>query len=98
MGRAAVKLSLWGAVVLCLAQASRAAAADTEVRDFSVHIDGKEGGQYRMTISRRDDGTVSMAAQASVQLKKLGLTVYRYTFAGTEIWKDGRDGRLLAMT
>jgi hypothetical protein len=93
-----IRVALGVAAVLSVGQASHGRAADTETRDFSVHIDGKESGLYRMTIERRDDGTVSMAAQASIQVKKLGITVYRYTYAGTEVWKDGKERRLLGMT
>ena len=93
-----MKSFLWMAVVLSLGPTSRAFAADTEVRDFTVHIDGRDCGQWRMTISRRDDGTVTMAGQASVVVRRLGIAMYRYTFAVTEVWQDGKDGKLLAMS
>jgi hypothetical protein len=84
--------------MLTMAGASRAVAADTEVREFSVHVDGKESGKYRMTINRRDYGTVSMSAEANVRVTRLGITMYRYTYKGTEVWQDAKDGRLLALT
>jgi len=83
--------------LLIVAQAPPAIAADTEVREFNITIDGSESGRYRMTIERKDDGTVSMAGQAAVVVKKLGITVYRYTYSGTELWKDGKEGRLLGL-
>jgi hypothetical protein len=84
-------------LLLALFSASRAAAAETEVREFAITVDNAPCGRYRMTIERRDDGTVSMAGQASVAVKKLGITVYRYTYSGTEVWQDRRDGRLLGL-
>jgi hypothetical protein len=86
------------AALLSTAGTSRAVAADTEVRDFSIQVDGKECGKYQMTIKRRDDGTVSMSGEAKVRITRFGITVYRYTYIGTEVWKDSKDGRLLALT
>ena len=85
------------AALLIVTQGSHAFAADTEVREFAITIDDKESGRYRMTIERRDDGTVSMAGQAVVVVKKLGFTVYKYTYSGTEVWKDGKEDRLLGL-
>jgi len=92
-----MKCCFWVAAVLSMVQTSRAVAADTEVREFNITIDGNEAGRYRMTINRRDDGTVSMAGQATAQVKKLGITVYRYTYSGTEVWKEGKEARLLGL-
>jgi Family of unknown function (DUF6134) len=69
---------------------SRAGAADIEVRDFTIQVDGKNAGEYHMTIHRQDDGTVSMAAQSDVQVKVLLVPVYNYTYRGLEVWKAGR--------
>jgi hypothetical protein len=73
-----------------MSQASPVVAADTEVRDFNIYIDSKERGQYRLTINRRDDGTVSVSGEANVRITKVLITLYRYTYNGTEVWKDGR--------
>ncbi|MBY0525419.1 MAG: hypothetical protein K2R98_18580 [Gemmataceae bacterium] len=73
---------------------SLASAADSETRDFTIKVDGKPAGEYHMTISRNDDGTVSMAGQADVRLSFLGgLKTYNYNYRGTEVWKDGRLAR-----
>jgi hypothetical protein len=69
--------------------ATHASAVETEVRDFGIEVDGKNSGQYVMTITRQDDGTLSMHADASLKVKAL-LYTYEYTFTGTEHWKDGR--------
>lgn len=75
---------------ILLSAAPRAAAADVEVREFATRIDGKAAGQYRMTITRQDDGSVSMAGQADIKVTKLGVTFYHYSYRGTETWKAGR--------
>jgi hypothetical protein len=80
-----------------MAGATRAAVTETEVRDFDISIDGRSWGNYRMTISRHDDGKISMTGSASVAVRKVLITVYRYTYSGTEWWQDGKDGRLLAL-
>jgi hypothetical protein len=77
-----------------LAGAPRAAAADTEVRDFNVVVDGSRAGDYHMTIRRQDDGTVTMTNASEVRVKLLGVSFYSYAYRGTEVWKDGRLQRL----
>ena len=94
-----------GTVMCCLAVAAvlssvpvaRAAVAETEVREFEITIDGSVRGSYRMTIHRHDDGTVSMTGQASVLVKKLGITLYRYNYSGTEWWQDGKESQLIGL-
>jgi hypothetical protein len=65
------------------------AAAESEVRDFSIDVDGASCGQYLMTITRQDDGTLSMKAEANLTVKAF-LVTYRYSYNGTEHWKGGR--------
>jgi hypothetical protein len=84
---------LVGAGVL-FAGSSRAAAADTEVRDFNVLVDGSRAGDYHLTLQRQDDGTVTMTLQSEVRVKVLGVSFYSYTYRGREVWKDGRLRRL----
>jgi hypothetical protein len=81
-------------VGLLTVSATRAAAVETEVRDFSIEVDGTGCGQYLMTITRQDDGTLSMQAQANLTIKAF-LGSYRYSYQGTEHW---RGGRLIQMT
>lgn len=75
------------ATVLLLAGAAR--SADVEVRDYQTYIDGRKAGDYHMTITGQDDGSVSMAAQANVNIRVL-LVRYTYDYRGTEVWKGGR--------
>jgi hypothetical protein len=83
-------LSLLGLVAVLLAPAP-ATAADIEVRDFVVWVDGKRGGEYHMTINRQDDGSVTMTGQADVLLSFFaGLKKYTYSYRGTEVWKDDK--------
>jgi len=78
---------------------AKAAGADAEVRDFVIAIDGKPAGEYHMTITRQDDGTVSMAAQADSVVRAFGgLYKYTYSYRGTETWKDGQLLRLDSST
>jgi len=68
-----------------------ATAADAEVRDFVIWVDGKRAGEYHMTIQRQDDGTATMTGQGDVRLSFLGgLKTYTYSYRGSETWKDGR--------
>jgi hypothetical protein len=69
-----------------------------EVREFSTRIDGKPAGNYRMTITCHEDGSVSMAVRAEIKVTKLGLTVYHYSYSGMEVWKDGYLQRLQSTT
>jgi hypothetical protein len=83
-------ISRW--VLVCLGPilfASIALAADTEVREFAVEVDGKASGQNVMTITVQDDGVESVRNVATVTFKHLFGT-YRYSFQGVEHWKGGR--------
>jgi hypothetical protein len=81
-----------GLVVLALA--AGAPAAETEVRQFKIFVDGKRAGQYTMTVEKRDDGTVKMTGKANVALKVF-LRQYAYSFDGREVWS--KDGRLVEL-
>ena len=69
-------------------------AAETEIRDFQVTVDGKKAGDYRMTIERLPDGSLSMNGRANVNVTYL-VYRYQYSYQGTETW---RAGRLLQLT
>lgn len=75
----------------------RSAAADPEVRDYVTYIDGKRAGDYRMTITGHEDGSVTMQGQAAIRLRVF-LVSYRYTYGGTEVWKGGRLAQLESRT
>jgi Family of unknown function (DUF6134) len=78
-----------GALSLGTILAIRAAAAETEVREFSVEIEGKPAGQYTMTVTRQENGVLSMRGEANISFKFL-LVTYTYTYRGVEHWKDGK--------
>jgi hypothetical protein len=82
-------LLLATAGVLLFAGIARA-AGETEVRDFTTYIDGKQAGDYQMTIVSQQDGSVTMTGRASIDIRVLVVGRYRYTYNGTETWKDGR--------
>jgi YD repeat-containing protein len=87
-------LVAWFALAAALWLPGFAAAADTEARDFAVSVDNKPAGEYHMTITRQDDGSVTMTAQADIHFTAYLIKKYSYTFRDTEVWKGGRCLRL----
>lgn len=70
-------------------------AADTEVREFSITIDGKPAGTYSMSIVPQDAHSIRMTAMAQTKVSYLGgIYKYTYMFQGTEQWQDGKLVRL----
>jgi Family of unknown function (DUF6134) len=66
-----------------------ASALETEVREFTVEIEGKPAGQYVMTVTKQDNGVLSMKGEANITFKYL-LVTYNYSYRGVEHWKDGK--------
>jgi hypothetical protein len=62
---------------------------DTEQREFSIFVDGREAGQSNMTITVKEDGTTVMTATARVNIRKL---IFNYSFSidSMEVWKNGK--------
>jgi hypothetical protein len=75
--------------MLTLTASAPAAAAESEVREFTIHVDGKHAGYYQMTITSQGDGVSVMSGKADVRLSVL-LHTYIYHYDGTEVWKHGR--------
>jgi hypothetical protein len=69
---------------------SRANAQQVEFRDFNVLVDGKKVGLYQMAVGEHSSGMILMAGKAGIKITKLGFTVFSYSYAGTETYKDGR--------
>jgi hypothetical protein len=67
-----------------------ARAADVETRCFSINVDGKKSGDYKMLIQRHADGTVTLSAQSEVRVTLLAIPVYTFSYRGEEVWKAGR--------
>jgi hypothetical protein len=86
-GRRAVFAHL--AIVLALF-ANPCRADDTEQREFSIFVDGKESGSSRMTIVQKDDGTTYMTAAADVKFKHLVIIDYVIKIETQEWWKNGQ--------
>jgi len=78
------------AAVCLLALAAHAQAADVETRGFTVSVDGKKAGDYRMMIQRNSDGSIGFSGQSSVNVTVLGISMYTYSYTGNEAWKDGK--------
>jgi hypothetical protein len=76
---------------------SMVAGAEMETRLFTVRIDGKSGGSYQMTLGQPDAHTFTVVCQANVSTSYLFIK-YRYTYQGSELWKDGRLTRLESKT
>jgi hypothetical protein len=85
-----LRTTLLASLFVGLLLAPHVSAAETEVRVFNVSVDGKDAGKYTMTITKQDDGSVTVACDAHVKVKVLGVTAYHYDYTGTEVWKDGR--------
>jgi hypothetical protein len=79
---------------MMLAEVTQAAAAENEVRDFAVWVDGKQVGQYQMAIHGQADGALVMKGTANV---RVGI-FYKYAYNGQEVWKDGRLQTFQSMT
>jgi hypothetical protein len=76
-------------VLLVILSPLAARAAEVEVREYSVTVDGKAAGEYRVTFSR-EEGTLTLTCQAEVKVKLALVTAYSYSYSGVEVWKDGR--------
>jgi len=81
---------LLAATALLAPGSQRARASDIEGRDFTITVDGKQAGDYHMTIRGQDDGTVTLSAQSDVRVTILAVPVYTYSYRGQEVWKNGR--------
>ena len=75
-----------------LLAAVRAGAADVETRDFSIYVDGKKAGDVHMTINGQDDGSTAVSCDTDVRVGAI-ITLYKYSYRGRELWKDGRVQR-----
>jgi hypothetical protein len=76
------------ALVLTAGLGSRAeaqAVLSEEVRTFDILVKDKPAGKNTMRISELDDGTTRITTDVQVRV-----FVYRYEFAGYEIWRGNR--------
>ena len=65
-------------------------ADDTELREFSIFVDGKEAGLSRMTLVQKDDGLTYMKATLDVKFRHLVVMDYVLKIETEEWWKEGR--------
>ena len=72
------------------ALAGKARADDTEVREFTVLVYGKDAGKTRMTIVQKDDGSSYMSATIDVKFRHLLVVDYTIKAETEEWWKNGR--------
>jgi Family of unknown function (DUF6134) len=78
------------AYLALLAATGAVRADDTEHREFSVFIDGKQAGSSRMTLVQKDDGISYMSATLDVKFRHLLVIDYAIKLETQEWWKDGR--------
>jgi hypothetical protein len=71
-----------------------AGAATVEYRDFTIQVDGKPAGYFRVTITEPGNGTIVMAGEANVKFVHHVVLTYQYSYRGTETWKGHRLLRL----
>lgn len=64
-------------------------AADLEARTYSVSIDGKRSGEYRITMRTKDEGVLETTAETITQAPP-GVSWRRTNYNGVETWKGGR--------
>ena len=60
-----------------------------EARTFSVVIEGKPAGEFRITMRTQEDGVQQVVAE-NVTQSKVGATWRRVAYSGVETWKGGR--------
>jgi hypothetical protein len=89
--------SLLATVLLVGSGTGTLAAAETETRRFAIQIDGKPAGSYQMIIRQEADGAV-VSSHAHAKVKLGFITLYHYSYLGTETWKNGRLTRLDSTT
>ena len=84
---------LWLAVASLAMLAGSGSAADIETRDFAVLVSGKTAGEVHMTIQKQESGAVSVRCDTDIKVV-VPLVSYKYSFRGSETWKDRRLVRL----
>ncbi len=77
------------ALLLTFIPMSTVRADDTEQRDFSIFVDGKESGTSRMLLVQKDDGTSYMSATLEVKFRQV-IVDFTLKIETQEWWKQGR--------
>lgn len=90
-------MALRAAALMLLTFASLAGAGEEEHRTYTVTVGKKICGTNHLVIQKRDDGAVSVVAQADV-LVKISIITYRVNYRGAEVWKDDRLQHLTSST
>jgi hypothetical protein len=81
---------VWALLTLTVAAmpgvAQQQPTESTEIRDFTIHVDGKQAGTSQIVIIQGNDGTFLVKTRASVQVKLF--FTYTYIYQGTEVWNQ----------
>jgi hypothetical protein len=72
-------------------------SAVRETRDFTILVDNRQTGTFRLTVTTGGDGRSIMTGQADVRVPYL-LRSYVYTYRGAEIWNGDRPVQVQAST
>lgn len=64
-------------------------AAEPEVREYRITVDGKPVGTYRLEVRPRGADQTEVVAEANVSARWF-LKTYTYRYRGTEIWAGDR--------
>src|SRR5262249_13496352 len=97
MARQRLPMALLIGTGICVMGDSMARAAEKETRTFVITIDNKPAGTYSLTIRRPDERTFIVESRAEVSVSKFFIK-YKYTYQGTEWWRDNRLVRLNSKT
>ncbi len=82
-------VALFSLFLLFAYSAATAWAGDTEQREFTILVDGKDSGQSQISITVENDGTTVVTANAQVKTTHL-LIQTLFKIESTEWWKQDR--------
>lgn len=97
MARQRLAMALLIGMEIGLLGNSTARATENETRTFAITIDNRPAGTYSLTVRRPDERTFLVDSRADVAISRFFIK-YRYTFQGTEVWRDNRLVRLTSKT
>ena len=86
-----------GSMAACLAMGRRVDAADAGTRRFDLFRNGSRIGRQSVTVSR-SGSQVTVKVDVAITARIVGVPVYRYTLASSEVWEGGKLMKLEAAT
>jgi hypothetical protein len=89
LGKASWFLLSCGALVIPGLATPPVHCAEREVRVFQVKVGSRPAGEYTLIMTRQDDGSIMVHADARVTVSYL-IYSYKYRYHGTETWRSDR--------